>query len=52
MDSIPMTRVAVQYEDGDGHVHRTAADGVIAEGAPVRLCYLLDDPATVALLRS
>jgi len=52
--AMPMTRVTVQYVDDDGHQHqaRTSADGALAAGARVRLRYLPEHPATIAVLSS
>lgn len=52
--AIPMTRVTVRYADDAGRRwHGDAdADGVVDEGARVRLRYLPDDPETIEVLRS
>jgi membrane protein implicated in regulation of membrane protease activity len=52
--AIPMTRVAVHYVDDDGRQWqgRADADGIVDEGARVRLRYLPEHPATIEVLRS
>lgn len=52
--AIPMTRVTVHYVDDDGRQWQghADADGIVDEGARVRVRYLPDAPETIEVLQS